>query len=161
MRLVIAIAALAAGTVSAEPAKPRLDMVTFFTGKTHAENVMKVALKTPVKMIVDSVGGKGDRGDFVLIDTIREGDKPPRQRKWIMRPTGPNRFGGTLSDATGPVDIMVAGNSAIIRYTMKGGLKIEQVLELQPDGKTLSNHVDARKFGMKFGRVDGTIRKLD
>jgi hypothetical protein len=49
----------------------------------------------------------------------------------------------------------------VIRYTMKGGLKIEQVLELQPDGKTLSNHVDVRKFGMKFGRVDGVIRKVD
>jgi hypothetical protein len=34
-------------------------------------------------------------------------------------------------------------------------------MKLQPDGRTLSNNVDARKFGMRFARVDGTIRKLD
>jgi hypothetical protein len=44
---------------------------------------------------------------------------------------------------------------------MQGGLRIEQRLELQPDGRTLSNHVIARKFGLKFARVDGTVRKLD
>jgi hypothetical protein len=92
---------------------------------------------------------------------VHEGDKPARQRKWIMHPTGPNRFGGSLSDAVGPVDVLVEGNSATIRYTMKGGLKIEQVMALQGDGRTLSNHVVAKKFGIKFASVDGSIRKLD
>ena len=53
------------------------------------------------------------------------------------------------------------GDSATIRYTMKGGLDVVQQMQLQADGRTLSNHVDARKFGLKFARVDGTIRKLD
>ena len=34
-------------------------------------------------------------------------------------------------------------------------------MELQADGRTLSNHVVARKFGLTFAHVDGTIRKLD
>ena len=34
-------------------------------------------------------------------------------------------------------------------------------MKLQPDGRTLSNNVDVRKFGMRFARVDGAIRKLD
>ena len=158
-------AALLATVLAAVPAsaadKPRLDMVAFFSGKTHAENVLKIALKRPARLIVDSVGSKSERGEFVLIDTVREEGKPVRTRKWVMKPAGPNRFTGALSDAVGPVDVTVSGNQATIRYMMKGGLKVDQRMELQADGRTLRNHVVVKRFGLKFARVDGTIRKLD
>ena len=108
------ISALLAATIltasSASAAPGKLDMLAFFTGKTHGENVMKMALKHSSKLIVDSIGGKGDRGDFVLIDTVREEGKPVRTRKWIMRPAGPNRYTGSLTDAVGPVDVVVEGD---------------------------------------------------
>jgi hypothetical protein len=78
-----------------------------------------------------------------------------------MRPAGPNRYTGTLSDAVGPVQVSQEGSGARIRYTMKGGLKIDQRLELHGDGKTLSSQVVVRKFGLKFASVEGKIRKLD
>jgi hypothetical protein len=140
---------------------PRLDLTAFFTGKTHAENVLKIAFHGPAPLIVDSVGGKGDRGDFVLIDTVHEGDKPVRTRKWVMREFSPGHYTGALSDATGPVDIVVSGNSAVIQYVMKGNLKVRQQMDLLGDGKTLANHVVVKKFGLKFASVDGKIRKLD
>jgi hypothetical protein len=146
---------------SAASAEPKLDMTTFFTGKSHADNVMKVAFKKPVKLIVDSVGGIGDRGDFVLIDTVHEGDKPVRTRKWIMRQVAANHFTGSLTDAVGPVDVLVSGSGVTISYTMQGGLKVAQQMTLQPDGRTLANHVIVKKFGLTFAHVDGTIRKLD
>jgi len=142
-------------------AEPKLDMLGFFAGRTHSDSILKVVLKRPVKLIVDSVGGKGDRGDFVMIDTVHEGDKPARQRKWIMKQAGPNHFTGSLTDASGPVDIQVDGDTATITYMMKGGLKVEQQLQLQRDGRTLSNRVTAKKLGMKFARVEGSVRKLD
>jgi hypothetical protein len=157
----VAILSLFLASASAAADKPKLDMLAFFTGKTHSESVLKVVLKKPVPLIVDSIGGKGDRGDFVMIDTVHEGDKPVRQRKWIMRQAGPNHFTGSLTDATSPVDIQVDGDTATITYMMKGGLKIEQQLQLQRDGKTLSNRVAAKKLGMKFARVEGAVRKLD
>ena len=158
MKRLAAALLLASASAAAEP---KLDMLAFFTGKTHSESVMKVVLKKPVPLVVDSVGGKGDKGDFVLIDTVHEGDKPVRQRKWIMRQAGPDHFTGSLTDATGPVDIKVDGDTATISYMMKGGLKVEQELQLQRDGRTLANRVTAKKLGMKFARVEGTVRTLD
>jgi hypothetical protein len=157
----LAVAALLLFATAASAEKPKLDMLAFFTGKTRADNVLKVVLKRPVPLVVDSIGGKGDRGDFVLIETVREGDKPARQRKWIVRPAGPNRYTGSLSDAVSPLDIQIDGDAAKIRYVMKGGLKVEQELQLQADGKSLSNRVAVKKLGMKFARVEGTVRKLD
>jgi hypothetical protein len=150
--------ALASG---APAANPKLDMVAFFTGRTHADNVIKIAFHGPHKLIVDSTGGRNKEGQFVLIDNVQEEGKPPRKRTWVMQPAGANHFTGSLSDANGPVDVSVSGASATIRYTMReGALKIDQQLTLQVDG-SLSNHVIARKFGIKFAEVDGTIRKLD
>jgi hypothetical protein len=157
----VAAAALALLAPGAAAETPKLDLTAFFTGRSHADNVLRIVFHGPTKLIVDSIGGKGDRGDFVLVDTVHEGDKPVRTRKWVMRSVEPDHFTGSLSDATGPVDIVVSGNSAIVRYTMKGGLSIVQRMTLQADGRTLSNHVDARKFGLRFAQVDGTIRKLD
>ena len=156
----VAAAAMALAGAATAPA-PALDMTAFFSGRTHTENVLKIVFKRPARLVVDSVGGRGDRGDFVLLDTVREEGKPVRTRKWIMRPAGSNRFTGSLTDATGPVDVTVSGRQAVIRYTMKGGLKVVQQMELQADGRTLSNHVVVRKFGLKFASVDGTVRKLD
>jgi len=136
-------------------------MTGFFTGKTHADNVIKIALHGPHKLIVDSVGGHNKEGEFVLIDTVREEGKPVRTRTWVMHPVGPDHFSGVLSDAIGPVDVVVRGDSATISYVMKDGhLKITQQIQLQPNG-TMSNHVMAKKFGLKFAQVDGTIRKVD
>jgi hypothetical protein len=160
VKLLAAAFLLAASTLGA-PAEPRtLDMHAFFTGRTHADNNLHIIFHRATKLIVDSVGHReGDQ--FILIDTVHEGYKPVRTRKWVTHEVGPGHFTGTLSDATGPVDIRVSGDSATVRYTMNGGLQITQVMKLQPDGRTLSNNVDARKFGMRFARVDGTIRKLD
>jgi hypothetical protein len=159
--VLLAVAMLAAGVPASADPGPKLDMLGFFTGKTHADNVIKVAMHGPHKLIVDSVGGHNKEGEFVLIDNVQEEGKPARKRTWAMRAAGPNHFTGSLSDAQGPVDIVVSGDTATVRYTMKeGGVKIVQELKLQPNG-TLINRTIARKFGMKFGQVDGTIRKLD
>lgn len=156
--LLFAVASPAAALTEPDP---KLDMLAFFTGHTHADNVIKIALHGPHKLIVDSIGGRNKEGEFVLIDNVQEEGKSARKRTWVMHPDGDNHFIGTLSDAEGPVDVAVHGDAATIRYTMKdGGLKIEQDIRLQRDG-TLSNHVTAKKFGLKFAQADGTIRKLD
>jgi hypothetical protein len=159
---IIAALLMSAGAASGDPVKPKLDMINFFTGKTHADNGIKIAFRGPHKLIVDSVGGHNKEGEFVLIDTVREEGKPVRTRTWVMHPVGPDHFSGVLSDAIGPVDVVARGDSATISYVMRDGhLKITQQIQLQGDGKSLSNHVVAKKLGITFARVDGTVRKLD
>jgi hypothetical protein len=139
----------------------QLDLTEFFTGRTHADNQLKIVFHRTTRLTVDSVG-KAEGSNFVLTDTVHEEGKPVRTRKWVMHPAGPNHFTGTLSDATGPVDLVVNGNSATVRYIMADGhLSVVQQMRLQSDGRTLSNHVVAKKFGVTFAHVDGTIRKLD
>jgi hypothetical protein len=155
------IGAAAAAFFGAVAAIHPLDLTAFFIGRTHADNDIKIVFHSNHKLIVDSVG-HAEGKDFVLVDTVREEGKPVRTRVWRTHPIGPGHFTGTLSDATGPVDIAVSGDTATIRYTMRdGGLKIMQQLRLQGDGRTLTNHVIARKYGIKFATVDGAIRKLD
>ena len=118
--------------------------------------MLKAAFKGPVKLVVDSVGGKGDKGDFVLIDTVKEGDKPARTRKWIMRTTGPGRFTGTLSDATGPVEVAVSGDQATIRYTMKGGLNVQQQNPMKVYDELVVPQ-NCKDFLFLFDRIDGFL----
>ena len=142
-------------------APPRsFDIAGFFSGRTHADNDIKIVFHSSHKLIVDSIGRR-EGNQFVQLDTVHEEGKPVRMRKWVTHEVAPGHFAGTLSDATGPVDIVVSGNTATIRYTMKGGLNIFETMQLAGDGRSLSNHVDARKFGLRFATVQGTIHKLD
>lgn len=161
MKLFAIAATLALAAASpAKAADSNLDLIGFFTGRTHAESQIKVAFRKPVRHITDTVGKKAANGELVLVDTIKEEGKPTKIRRWTMRPAGPDRFTGMMSEATGPVKVTVNGTKATIRYKMKGGITVEQTLTMR-DRNSLSNHVAAKKLGVRLGRLDGIIRKLD
>lgn len=157
----VALSLAAPATASDSAAeKDRLDLVAFFTGKTHAESEIKVAFRKPLRHITDSVGRKAANGDLILIDHIKEEGKPPKTRRWVVRKNGPNSFTGAMSEAAGKVRIEVDGIRATIRYKMKGGISVSQQLTMR-DERTLQNHVTAKKLGVRLGRLDGVIKKLD
>jgi hypothetical protein len=155
----IAIAVTASAPATAE-SKRELDLAGFFTGRTHAESQIKVAFHKPIRHVTDSVGKRAPNGDFVLLDRINEEGKPIKERRWVMRRTGPNRYTGSLTASVSPVEITISGTEARIRYKMKGGISIEQQLTMR-DSRTLVNHVAAKRLGIRLGKLDGIIRKLD
>lgn len=134
--LAAAASALVAAAPVAAAEERRRDLVSFFTGRTHGEGDLRIALKKPVRHIVDSAGRRGANGEFLLVDRIKEGDDAVRERRWAMRPSGTNAFTGTMTDAVGPVHVTMSGSKATIRYKMRGGISIDQQLALQADGKT-------------------------
>jgi hypothetical protein len=77
-----------------------------------------------------------------------------------MRQTGPNRFEGTLTDATGPVRVTLEKGAVRIRYRAKGNLDYDQLLT--PAGtRIVNNRLRVRRLGVTVARVEEVIRKLD
>ncbi len=168
MRLVLFLAALClalAGCAKESDlpadAQAVFSPIAFFAGRSHGDASLKTILSSAVRVQVDSVGRPDGHGGLILVQTIREGAKAARQRRWTMRPISPNRFTGTLTDAVGPVEVTIAGPRANIRYRMKSGLEVEQQLALQSDGRTVLNLLIVKKFGVRVASLNETIRKLD
>ena len=165
MRAAAAAAALAlCGCTPTEPlpaaSGATFDPIAFFAGRSHGEGTLDTIAGSPVPVRVDSIGRT--HGDALVLDqTIRQRDKPARVRRWTMRRVAPNHYSGTLTDAVGPVQVTTSGPRAYIRYTMEGGLQVEQQLALQADGKTVLNRLRVKKFGVPVATLTETIRKLD
>ena len=164
----IALALGAATLASCADAAPQpaasgqgFDPTRFFAGRNHGDGVLRKLVGQPATITVDSIGRLDKSGTLTLDQTINEGSKRPRTRRWIMRPVAPGRFTGSLTDATGPVNVTVGAARATIRYQMKGGFDVEQHLALQSDGRTVLNRLRVRKFGIRVACLDETIRKLD
>jgi hypothetical protein len=153
--------ALAACSASAPAAPPSFDPLAFFTGPSRGEGSLKVMAKPRVPIRVESHGTPDGKGGIVLEQTIRQGDKPARQRRWVLHRTSPTTMSGTITDNPGPVKGRMDGNRLLLSYAMKGGLKVQQVLTMQPGGRSIVNRMTVRKFGLPVAHVDEVITKLD
>ena len=166
MRFALAGAALALAGCSQSSPLPvdpaaRFNPVAFFTGHTHGDAILQKAFSPAVRVRVDSVGRADGRGGLVLDQSVREGSKALRQRRWLFRPDGHGGYRGSLTDAAGPVEFRVAGPRATIRYRMKNGMEVEQQLAVQRDPRLVLNRLTVTKFGLGVATLDEQIRKRD
>ena len=153
---------LAATLLASAPATAQaLDPLAFFTGRTRGEATLKIVFQSRVPVRIESFGKPDGRGGMTLDQTIREGAKPPRDRRWVLRPTSPTTMVGTITDTPGLVHGRLDGNKLYLNYAMKGGMKASQVLTLQKGGRTVVNRMTVRRLGLVVARVEETIRKLD
>ncbi len=150
---------MAATTASATETAEPLDPVAFFTGASHAEGRLKEALKRERRVTVDSVGRAEKDGLLILDQKMQIEGEPLKVRRWRLRQVGPNRYTGTLTDATGPVEAQVIGRSIRIRYSMKGGLKVESRLVPLSGGRVFSNETKITKWGLKVATLTERIEK--
>jgi hypothetical protein len=153
----VAIFALAAAAPAAAP-RP-FDPVTFFTGATQGRGELKELLGKSKKTSAQSVGRIDKDGWLILDQKVSVEGDPLRQRQWRLKPVGPGKFRGTLSDAKGPVEAEVHGQTVRIRYVMKGNIKVEQLLTAMPGGHALINRGTFRKFGVKVAIMKERIDK--
>ena len=144
----------------AQAAARPFDPVAFFSGRTEGVGTLDEVMASPVATHVTGMGALQANGVFVIDQTVKVTGKPVEHRRWQLRQTAPGKFSGTISDAKGPVTGVVTGNRMRIGYTMrKGGMKVDQVLTLAPDGKSLSNSMKVRKLGILVATMVETIRK--
>ncbi len=161
IRTLVFALALTGCTAQAPARPPTFDPLEFFTGPSRGEGTLRVLTRPTVKIRVTSMGKPDGKGGITLDQTIREGDKPPRQRRWVLTKTSPTTVTGTITDNPGPVTGRVDGDRLILNYVMKGGMKAEQILTIQPGGQSLVNRMTVRKFGIPVAHVDEVITKVD
>lgn len=133
----------------------------FFAGRTAGTGTLKIIFKDAESIRVEGRGRVAPDGTLILDQTVRRGQRPTQQRQWRIRATPAGGFTGTLTDATDRVQGRVSGNLLHLSYPMKGGVKAEQWLYLQPDGRTALNRMVITKLGLTVARLEETIRKVD
>lgn len=153
----IALALAAAGEAVAAP-EP-LDPVAFFTGASHGQGRLREAFKRERRVSVDSVGRAEKDGALILDQKMQIEGEPLRIRRWRLRQVSANRYTGTLTDATGPVEAQVIGRGIRIRYPMKGGLKVESWLTAVPGARAFDNKTTITKWGLKVASLTERIEK--
>lgn len=163
MRLFIALPlALAACASSPRPAPaPLLDPFAFFAGRTRGAGEIKPIIGRARPVTVESAGRIRSDGVLVVQQRIEEEGRAARTRRWELRREGLREYRGTLSDAAGPVAARANGNQLRLTFGMDGGLDAEQLLTLQPDGRTIDNRMTVSKMGVPVARLRETIRKVE
>jgi len=161
IRIIAFSLAVAACSMPAPAEPPAFDPLDFFTGPSRGVGTLKIMTKPSVSIHVSSNGSPDGKGGLVLDQTIREGTKAKRQRRWVLRPTSPTTLSGTITDNPGRVRGRIEGDRMILNYTMKGGMKAEQVMTLQAGGRSLVNRMTVRKFGVAVAHVDEVITKVN
>ena len=139
---------------------PSFDPLAFFTGPSRGEGTLKIIARPSVAIRVESHGRPDGKDGIILDQTIREGSEPPRQRRWLLRPTSATTLTGTITDTPGTIRGRLKNNQLLLNYTMKGGLKAEHVMSLQPGGRTVINRMTIRKFGFQVAHIEEVITKL-
>ena len=157
----MAAACVPSGRLAGEQAAaPDFDPIAFFAGHTEGRGRLAVILRHDQPTLVEGHGVVGPVGTITLDQDVRRGTEAPTHRTWRLRRVAPGRYAGTLSDASGPVAGDVTGNRLHLRFAMKGGLKAQQWLYLQPGGQVARNRMVVTKFGIPVASLDETITRL-
>lgn len=134
----------------------------FFVGRTEGAGTVQMTLSGSHKVRDQSRGRLDKSGALILEQIVYEEGKPTRRRSWRLVRAGGNRIAGTISDAIGPVTGELKGNVLHLKYRAReANAQVEQWITLHPGGRTASNRMVFRKWGLKAATLESTIRKLD
>ena len=150
--MILLAAALLATAVTFDP-------VAFFEGRTRGTGILRVVLKAPQAVRVESVGSIAEDGTLVLRQQIDVEREKPRQRVWRLKRTGPGSYTGTLSDARGPVTVTAERGTIRIRYRSTDGLSVQQWLTPVDGGTAIDNRMTFSKLGVTVARLTERIEK--
>lgn len=140
---------------------PPFDALRFFEGRSEGRGQLSKVFSGRVPVRVISRGEIGADGTLTLLQQVFEGDEPVRTRVWEIRELEPGRYEGTLSDAVGLVSGEASGNRLTLRFAIKDGFKVEQVLTLSPDGGRAYNVLKVRKLGVTVAVLAEDIVRIE
>lgn len=141
--------------------QPLFDALAFFVGHSEGRGSLRKVFSDPVAVRVESHGSVSNDGVLTLIQRVEEGDKAPRTRTWEIRKAEPGRYTGTLTDAVGPIQGETQGNQLTLRYTMKDGFDVTQVLTLSADAQRAHNVLKVAKLGITVAVLAEDIARVE
>lgn len=97
--------------------------------------------------------------ELLLVQHVNEVGRRQFERYWHIREVAPGQFGGTMSEASGPVSIEKRGGNYLFRFTLADNLKVEQWLIPQNDS-LVQVRVTIRKYGIPVVHSQGWIRRV-
>ena len=147
-----------ASTELAQPA-PHFSPRRFFTGSTEGRGLLLTMMPPQKTVVVQGSGRAEGEASVVLDQSIERTGSKISHREWRLTETSPDRYSGTLTDATGPVSGVVTGNDFHVHYRIKGGMTVDQHLYLQPGEAIVLNRMAFRKMGIVVARMNETIRR--
>jgi hypothetical protein len=159
-RFQLAFAAPILATLCAPAAAQSADPMRFFAGRTESDGIVKVLFHKPYRTHSTSVGWIEPDGSLVLVQKVEDDGKPPLERRWRVRETGPAHWTATMTQAVGPVAIDRVGGRYRFRFTMAGHLNVEQWLTPLPGATAARTLIKVRKFGLTVATTEGVVRKL-
>ena len=160
-RSVLTLAAILFAATAFPASAELADPLRFFEGRTESIGTVKLVTKKPFKSRAIGKGEIRSDGSLDLVQRVEDQGEQPRERRWRIRPVGPGRYTGTISEAKGPVTVEEIGDRYRFRFRMEGSVSIEQWLTPMPDGRSARSVVTIRKYGIKVGSSDAVIRKLN
>ena len=158
---VLALAGILLAAIACPASAQLPDPLRFFEGRTESVGLVKLMTKKPFKSRAIGKGQIRPDGSLDLVQRVEDHGEQPRERRWRIRPIGPGRYSGTMSEAKGPVTVEEIGDRYRFRFRMEGSVFIEQWLTPLPDGRSARSVVTIRKYGIKVGSSDAVIRKLN
>ena len=154
------LAPAAPAATAAAAANVSVDPMRFFVGRTETVGQVKVMFHKAYATRSTGQGRIQPDGSLLLVQEVFDAGKPPHERRWHVRQTGPGRYTGTMTDAVGPVMIDRIGDRYRFRFQMDGRLSVEQMLVPLAGGRAASSSVKIRKFGMVVATTDGLVRQV-
>lgn len=158
----LAASALLAAAPAAAPPAPEFRPDLFFQGRTRGAGTVRVATSSRLKKLAVEGTGRLDPQSGLVLDQAVTIDGKTTSRSFRIARLPDGSWQGTLSDAAGPVRATVSGNRMTLDYRMRrAGMRMHQVLDLQPGGRTLLNRARVTLMGIKVAEIEETIEKLD
>lgn len=162
MRFLIAMLLLICPLAVAAPTTNRADPASMFDGRSTGHGQLALLFGRDRSFRVESEGRRQADGSFRLDQTVFFEGEAPRTRRWIIRPVGEGRFVFDLSDAAGPGTAVAQGSRLTLRYPLtRGGVRMRQVVDVSPDGRSIANTGRIRWLGIPIGRLSETIVRMD